>query len=144
MERLIYNTIIDAPIDAVWDYYTNTGDAANTMLMNNFQLQITGNDAYFQDDTVISFMSKLGIFSKNQWVLKIEDIHPPFKFTRTAITSPFPFWKSHHEFNVSGHRQTCVTHVIEYKPFGFIFSPFCLLTKIPCLSKRELLVFDIP
>lgn len=115
MPTKIYQTIVKAPVQAVWDFH-NRPDAFKLLTPPDENVKVITKDMTLRLGAIHEFETKqFGL--KIKWKAKLVEVTPPFRFVDVALRSPFKSWKHTHEFE-DFEGETIIRDVIEYEAPG--------------------------
>jgi ligand-binding SRPBCC domain-containing protein len=108
---------VDAPLDKVWDFYT---DLHHLEIITPKRLDfkiIESNSKQITQGQTVYFSSK--ILTRITWKSKIT-FCKPYTYVDEMSEELFKYWKHTHVFHKTSEKQTRVTDKIEFElPYGF-------------------------
>ncbi|WP_216829493.1 SRPBCC family protein [Alkalihalobacterium elongatum] len=107
-----YETIINAPLSEVWDFFKS---AENLAVITSFPKIKLSSDPRTVEGNLIEMELDFGVMKKS-WVASIVEVKEKEYFIDTGLKLPFPFveWKHQHRFEAVG-KQTKMTDIVNYK-----------------------------
>ena len=118
MTKKVYETLIDAPVEAVWEFHQSV-EALKALTPPGRRVEVLSEDTAVRDGAIHRLkVRQFGI--PLIWEAEISEVDPPNGFTDTARASPFRVWKHRHAFIAEGSK-TRLKDTVEYEaPFGFL------------------------
>ncbi len=119
MVTKVYETLIDAPVQQVWDFHSSA-NALRLLTPPEDHIELISRNLEVREGATHEYrLKKFG--RRHLWRARISDVKPPYTFTDTAEHSPFAYWKHVHEF-IEDPQGTLVKDTVTYKASGWLFS----------------------
>lgn len=116
MPRLVYETPISAPVEALWEFHSSA-EALHILTPPKARIQVMGDSLAVENGAIHRIrVRKNGL--PVDWVAEISEVIAPRQFRDTAVKSPFKSWTHLHEF--LPHEDGCLLRdTVDYElPFG--------------------------
>ena len=119
MVTKVYETLVDAPVDVVWDFHSNA-KALQLLTPPDDHLELISKDLAVHNGALHEFRIKK--FGRHlTWRARISNVNAPYSFTDTAERSPFRSWKHVHEF-IEEPMGTLIKDTVTYEAPGWLLS----------------------
>lgn len=119
--RIQDEIVIDAPLDEVWDFFTNPRNLQRiTPESMNFKHE-------YEPDAEKVYPGMLLVYKVSpiagiplEWITEITEVQPKKRFVDDQRKGPFAMWHHIHEFEARGE-QTLARDILYYRmPFGML------------------------
>jgi ligand-binding SRPBCC domain-containing protein len=121
IHRLARSQTVLAPIDQVWDYFSNP-ENLNEITPPDMHFEITHNDSkVMHTGQLIEYRVKFMAASRSRWLTEISHVNPQAYFVDEQRIGPYRFWYHEHGFEEfqSGTRiNDRVTYQLPFGPLG--------------------------
>ncbi|MBS1708928.1 MAG: SRPBCC family protein [Armatimonadetes bacterium] len=119
MVTKVYETLVDAPVQRVWDFHSNA-NALRLLTPPDDHIELLSRNLEVRNGALHEFRIKK--YGRHFiWRARISDVQAPYTFTDTAERSPFRHWKHVHEF-VEDPQGTIIRDTVTYQAPGLLFS----------------------
>src|SRR5690349_7285343 len=116
MPTKVYETLVDASVESVWEFHS-TAEALTVLTPPSRKLRLTSKELAVTEGAEHCFQVKVGPFWM-KWIALLSGVNRPHIFCDSAIKSPFRTWSHRHEF-LPHARGTLIRDTVEYSlPFG--------------------------
>ena len=137
MPQLIFETMIAAPLGAVWAFHEDVIGSLPALSPPEGAVKIISADLPVHVGSRIVISARILLGFRGKWVAKIVEHAPPFEgramFADEQESGPFAAWRHEHQFEQVGS-QTKLVDVVTYRaplgPVGLVADKLFLRRKV--------------
>ncbi|MCH2230746.1 MAG: SRPBCC family protein [Crocinitomicaceae bacterium] len=136
--KLTSNQLIDAPLDKVWDYFSNPVNLQSLTPSDlSFEIQSLPRGSMKEGD-IISYKIQIFPFIKTNWVTEIKSVELLRCFVDEQRYGPYKMWHHRHTFIAKGEKTEMIDEVHFKLPFGLVSS----ILYLPYIKPKLLGIFN--
>jgi ligand-binding SRPBCC domain-containing protein len=118
IHQLHRKVIIPAPIDIVWEFFSNPHNLNQiTPPDMNFEILFGGDQAMYQGQ-MMAYRIQLFPLIKTRWLTEITQVREPNYFADQQRLGPYSFWNHEHHFQIAVGGVEMIDQVTYQLPFG--------------------------
>ena len=142
MPSLMFQTVVPAPIEVVWDYHQNVQKALPALSPPEADVRIESADVPLQIGSRVTITATGPLGRRIRWVARYTDFRPPksvvfgeeARWTDEQESGPFAYWKHQHEFEAVDAKTTRVIDHVNYRPplgpVGLLLDPVLIRPRL--------------
>jgi ligand-binding SRPBCC domain-containing protein len=112
--------VIPAPLEQVWDYFSNPSNLNEiTPIDMKFEI-IVGGDMRMYEGQIIEYRVEFIHGLRSLWLTEIMHVNEGRFFVDEQRVGPYRFWYHEHRFSVNDVGVKMTDHVTYVAPFGFL------------------------
>ncbi len=119
--RLQTEQTLSAPIDIVWDYFSQPKNL-NELTPKNMAFEITSDKlSRMYSGQIITYKIEIAPGIKQNWITEITQVKNEQLFVDEQRFGPYSMWHHEHHFKPISEGNVLMTDIVHYKlPFGFL------------------------